>query len=196
MTPWLDTSSNRRVYVLHAQGSSDWPATPSWDGECFALFVATDRDLDIGSISARALEQGLAAVAAWGAGCEDVETAFDEAIVGDGSKVETIEDVILTTSHAEESLREALEFFLDAFVPRPAMRNDAVRGWSSRSAASHRTSRSCLWNAARSEARDVAVPVDDHRRSATTLMRWRERVPRGLAVARRAGAWGDPARAG
>jgi len=117
MTPWLDTSSNRRVYVLHAQGSSDWPATPSWDGECFALFVATDRDLDIGSISARALEQGLAAVAAWGAGCEDVETAFDEAIVGDGSKVETIEDVILTTSHAEESLREALEFFLDAFVP-------------------------------------------------------------------------------
>src|SRR5882672_10878830 len=115
MTLWFDTSSNRRVCVLHAHGSSDWPATPSWDGEYFALFVATDRDLDIGSIPARALEQGLAAVAVWGAGCQDVETAFDEAIVGDGSKVEAIENVILTTSHAEESLREALDFFLDVF---------------------------------------------------------------------------------
>ena len=117
MTRWFDTSSRRRVCVLHAHGSSDWPATPSWDGEHFALFVATDRDLDLGSIPARALEQGLAAVAAWGVGCEDVESAFDDAIVGDGSKVEDLDDVILTTSHAEESLREALEFFLGVFFP-------------------------------------------------------------------------------
>ena len=31
--------------------------------------------------------------------------------------MKTIEDVILTTSHAEESLREALEFFLDVYFP-------------------------------------------------------------------------------
>src|SRR5882672_12543984 len=107
MTLWFDTSSNRRVCVLHAHGSSDWPATPSWDGEYFALFVATDRDLDIGSIPARALEQGLAAVAAWGAGCQDVETAFDEADRRRRLQGRSHENVILTTSHAEDSLREA-----------------------------------------------------------------------------------------
>ena len=101
---------------------------PSWHSEYFALFVATDRHLDIGSMPARALEQGLAAVAAWGAGCQDVETAFDEAIVGDGPKVETIENVILTTSHAEESLREALEFFLDVFFPATRY-EERCRAW-------------------------------------------------------------------
>jgi hypothetical protein len=98
------------------------------DGEYFALFVATHRDLDIGSIPARALEQGLAAIAAWGAGCEYVETAFDEAIVGDGSKVEGIENVILTTSHAEELLREALEFFLDVLFPATSY-EERCRAW-------------------------------------------------------------------
>lgn len=128
MTRWFDTSSNRRVFVLRAHGSSDWPATPSWDSECFALFVATDRDVEIGSIPARALEQGLAAVAAWGTGCQDIETAFDAAIVGDGSKVETVEDVILTTSQAQESLREALQFFLDVFFPATSY-EERCRTW-------------------------------------------------------------------
>jgi hypothetical protein len=128
MTWWLDTSSSRCVCVLHAHGARDWPTTPSWDGEYFALFVATDRDLDIGSMPERALEQGLAAVAAWGVRCQDVETAFDEAIVGDGSKVETIENVILTTSHAEESLQDALEFFLGAFFPATSYK-EGCRAW-------------------------------------------------------------------
>jgi hypothetical protein len=128
MTSWLDTSSNRRVCVLRAHTSGDWPAAPAWNSEYFALFVATDRHLDIGSIPAQALEQGLAAVAAWGVGCQDVETAFDEAIVGDGSKVETIDNVILTTSHAEESLREALESFLDLFFPATDYK-ERCRAW-------------------------------------------------------------------
>lgn len=128
MTRWFDSSSNRRVCVVHAHGSSDWPATPPWNSECFALFVATDRDLDIGSIPARALEQGLATVAAWGAGCQDLETAFDEAIVGDGSRVETVENVILTTSHAKQSLREALEFFLDVLFPATGY-EERCRAW-------------------------------------------------------------------
>ncbi|HET8585486.1 MAG TPA: hypothetical protein VFM89_07085, partial [Casimicrobiaceae bacterium] len=100
----------------------------SWNSEYFALLVATDRDLDIGSIPARALEQGLAAVAAWGAGCQDVETAFDEAIVGDATRVETIENVILTTSHAERSLSGALDFFLDVFFPATSY-EERCRAW-------------------------------------------------------------------
>ena len=85
--------------------SIDSPTTP------FVLFVgadATSLSADmLYSVAAAVLANGAAYVAWWGPGCDRAEQIFDEAAVGDGSA--TPLDVI-TTSHADESIFDALEF--------------------------------------------------------------------------------------
>jgi hypothetical protein len=67
-------------------------------------------------LARQALARGLVFASAWGPGCELVEETFDE-VIAIARPAETPQDAVLTTSHADESLEEALEFFLEVATP-------------------------------------------------------------------------------
>jgi len=59
---------------------------------------------------------GLACLCAWGPDCERVHDLFDDAALEVGAALSG-DDTIMTTWHSDESLEEALRFFVeDAFV--------------------------------------------------------------------------------
>lgn len=119
MTRWKDLPSGRDVVVLDAETTRDWPGAPAWRSAKFCLLLLAEHVVDPGPLLARALPQGLVFASAWGPGCELVEESFDEEIAGDGERPEEPGSAILTTSHPDESLEEALEFFLEAVCPAP-----------------------------------------------------------------------------
>lgn len=116
---WLDAKSERHVWVINATSVADWPAEPPWTCSDFGLLFAAEHVVEIEQLAELALAQGLAIACAWGPGCSMIEDDFDEVIVGHGVD-ETAADVVLTTSHADESLGEAIDFFLDAALPARA----------------------------------------------------------------------------
>ncbi len=120
MTQWLDTQSKKHVWVIAAERIADWPTKRPWRSKGLGLLFVADHVFDVAPLAKRALRQGLAFVCVWGPGCVIAEETFDEAIVGDGTRKETEDDVVLTTSHADESLEEAVEFFLDTMSPSKA----------------------------------------------------------------------------
>ena len=83
------------------------------------MLLVADHTISIGSAAPVLVERGLAFVSAWGTDCARVETDFDTAIV-DRNPNETADNVILTTSHANDSLKEAVEFFVLVAQPAPA----------------------------------------------------------------------------
>ena len=113
---WRDPHSGRDVWLLQAAGVEEWPGELPWAAAGFALLFAADHAVDAESIAEDAVARGAAFVCTWGPGCSMVEETFDDAIASSGQP-ETKDDVVLTTSHAYESLEEALEFFLDAATP-------------------------------------------------------------------------------
>jgi hypothetical protein len=62
---------------------------------------------DMAEVAERLVEDGVAFVAAVGPDCEVVEEIVDETAVGDGS---TDHPFILTSSHPNETLQEAIAF--------------------------------------------------------------------------------------
>jgi hypothetical protein len=126
MSHWHDSKSGRELWVLDAESVDDWPELPPWTSPGFCLFFAAERVMNIDRLARRALDQGLAFACAWGPGCAMIEDDFDEVVVGDGSRPEATD--VLTTSHPDESLDEALEFFLDAVTPAPA-REPLCEAW-------------------------------------------------------------------
>jgi hypothetical protein len=119
MSHWLDVRSNRQVWVLDAQSVRDWPEAAPWSSKGFALLFAAEHVVDVEHLAERAIEQGLAFACAWGPGCSMIEDTFDDAVV-DSVRDETSDNALMTSSHADESLEETLEFFLDVVVPAPA----------------------------------------------------------------------------
>ncbi len=112
MSRWLDRRTGREVWILDAERAADWPAEAPWSSKKFGLLFAARHVVEIGAMARRALDQGMAFAAAWGPGCAMMEDAFDEAIVAQRPD-ETEHDAVFTTSHADESLEEALDFFLE-----------------------------------------------------------------------------------
>jgi hypothetical protein len=108
---WHDTESDRDVWVVELGSVDDWPAKTPWACAGFGLLVAAERVIDVAPLAETAVDQGVAVVCTWGPGCSMIEDMFDEAIVAKNPN-ETDKDVIITTSHADESLEEAIEFFL------------------------------------------------------------------------------------
>jgi hypothetical protein len=88
----------------------------------FGLFVALDaRSLDANKIAQLAgylLEKGLVYLCAWGPDCERVHDIFDEVAVQ--RDPEQNEPVIMTTWHSDETLQEALCFFVNSAFPDDA----------------------------------------------------------------------------
>ena len=54
----------------------------------------------------------------WGPDCNRVENLFDEAVVAKNPE-ETHKDVVITTAHRDESLRNAVWFFMNCAWPAP-----------------------------------------------------------------------------
>ena len=110
---------------LHVPSLGSWPATLPLDSPRFGLFLALDAcsisDHDLYAFAKLALNKGLAWVSAWGPDCGRVETAFDEAVVLTLPE-ETGDTVIMTTAHAQESLEEALGYFVLYATIGPAYR--------------------------------------------------------------------------
>jgi hypothetical protein len=104
---WLDVRSGRNVWVIER-----WPTERVWPSPHFALLVATDREIDAYPTAPQMLRLGLAAIEAWGPNCVGIERAFDRAV---RDHEETVENVLLTTSHPGDPFATSLEWFLDIF---------------------------------------------------------------------------------
>jgi hypothetical protein len=121
------TANERSLFVLELKRLDDWPDV--LDVGRFVLCIAADaRGLDFEALqefAARVLAQGAVYICAWGQESGRVETAFD--LESMQMPLPTEDDVVMTTDHAGESLREAIWFSLavawpsDGFLP--------VRSW-------------------------------------------------------------------
>ena len=68
--------------------------------------------------------RGAVYVCAWGQGCQGLEDAVDQAAVEEELASETERPAIMTTSHADETLGEALEFLSRCAFPDEAYVSD------------------------------------------------------------------------
>lgn len=86
----------------------------------FGLLLAMDASkIDsktIGDAADRILAGGLVYLCAWGSDCERVHDIFDESALDINDEL-TGDDVIMTTSHKDEPLREAVWYFVHAAFP-------------------------------------------------------------------------------
>jgi hypothetical protein len=74
-----------------------------------AMSIESER---IGSVAEKILRKGLVYLSAWGPDCERVHDIFDEVEIG--RDPEQGKPVVMTTWHADESLEEAVWFFVNA----------------------------------------------------------------------------------
>jgi hypothetical protein len=98
------------------------------------LFVAADvSKTSVGALSDfadAALTRGMVYFCAWGPGSERFEDVVDQTVVGDGSDEGPYEgpgryDVIMTTSHLNDTLDEALDFFVSWAIPTEGFAPDS-----------------------------------------------------------------------
>ena len=80
----------------------------------------TETTQDVSEWAIRALEQGLVYVCAWGEGCDVVEDAVDWAFIVKPDSAER--PIVLTTSHADETVADAVDFFAHDAKPVGAYR--------------------------------------------------------------------------
>jgi hypothetical protein len=118
MSLWRDPRTAHEVVVVDAETTRDWPSVAPWSSAKFCLLLLAEHVVDASALAEHALDQGLVFASVWGPGCEMMEDTFDEAIVS-GQREGPAETTILTSSHADESIEETLEFFLDAVRPAP-----------------------------------------------------------------------------
>ena len=115
--------SDRHLYSLPLGSFAEWPDELPLASRHFVLFIAGGArgtaDRVILQTARRALDQGLAYLCAWGPDCRRVESRFDQAIIARNPE-EHADSVVMTTSHAEESLEDAARFFLNAAWPAAA----------------------------------------------------------------------------
>jgi len=122
---------NRELLVLDAATVADaTEAVPPATGH-FAVFLAWDAlSASTDAISELAVElhnRGLAYLCAWGPGCERVHDIFDEVEVQlEASR--PADSVVMTTWHAEDTIEDALWFFLYNSFPDPAYQDSCSRG--------------------------------------------------------------------
>jgi hypothetical protein len=109
----------RRAFLGYAQDLDEISELEPPSGGRFLLFLGADTSEAsadaLFSFACSMLDRGAVYVLAWGQGCERVEEIFDEAIVH--RDLEGVEPVIMTTSHTEDSIMEALEFATTVAIP-------------------------------------------------------------------------------
>jgi hypothetical protein len=110
----------RTVFLCPAESIGDLPEKIKASSAYFGLLIAMDASgikkqeiLEAGAILA---EKGLAYLCAWGPDCERVHDLFDAAVEKKNGEL-TGDDVVMTTWHVNETLIEAMWFFLHGAFP-------------------------------------------------------------------------------
>jgi hypothetical protein len=125
---------SKKKFAVVEVGELQWPATLEVPSRRFRLHVAADvRDANrqaISDFAFSALTRGMVYFCSWGPGCERFHDIVDEVILGDDIGEQRFagpssSDVIMTTSHAKESLEEAIDFFLTCAVPTDGFAADS-----------------------------------------------------------------------
>jgi hypothetical protein len=113
----------RDLYVGRVVRVDEWPAKLALLREPFVAFTALDArrltNAQLGEFASKLLIQGCVYACAWGPDSGRVETAFDLAAVEANLAGQPfVADVVMTTSHEDESLDDALWFSVfTAFPP-------------------------------------------------------------------------------
>jgi hypothetical protein len=115
-------------FVIVETPSLTWPADLQIFSKYFRLFVAADsisasRD-QIAAFVGDALMNGMVYCCSWGAGCERLHDIVDKVWVAGESGSQrlarpTTDDTVMTTWHEDETLEDALEFFVRSALPTP-----------------------------------------------------------------------------
>jgi hypothetical protein len=111
-----DQTTRKRFHALHLSTLDQWPATLTGVAPSFGLLLACDAEHAaprvLADVAEKAITSGVCYVVAWGAGCEKTHDAFDETYAL--RKLEQPDlPPIMTTWHADDSLDEALWYFVD-----------------------------------------------------------------------------------
>jgi hypothetical protein len=103
----------REVFVLSLPAVTSTPFLKLSSPQ-FACLVACDSTALDGpqlvALGRWLINQGASYVCAWGPGCQDMEDAVDQAAVEIEMENGAERPVVMTTSHPDDSLEEALEF--------------------------------------------------------------------------------------
>ena len=98
---------------------------------CFLAWNAVEMSpASTRSMMEKLLRLGCAYLCCWGHDCERRHDTMDDVIVGDGTSLWQDYDT-MTTWHAEESLEDALDYFLDLASPTDCTWSRFAGPWSS-----------------------------------------------------------------
>ena len=114
-----DRSSGRDLLFLQASSPMSLTAfrAPSRHFVSLLVWDSVEESVEtVSRVGEQLLESGCAYLCAWGEGCERVHDIFDEVFVGSNPN-SAGDSVVMTTWHAQESLAEALWFFLRSAFP-------------------------------------------------------------------------------
>ena len=118
-----DNYPAKTVSLCMADSCQELPPLIRTGGKHFVLFLAIDaRNVSpevIDPVADSLLNQGMAYVCVWGPDCERVHDSIDHAVLKRNPD-ETDADVVITTWHVEDSLEEAVWFFLYSAWPASA----------------------------------------------------------------------------
>jgi hypothetical protein len=118
--------SNQKPFLVLRLDSLKWPRDIQIPVKRFRLFVAADAshaNVDaLSDFALSALQAGMVYFCSWGPDCERFHDIVDEVAVEDaiGERLyvgKHPSDVIMTTSHDDEPLEEALYFFTNCTCP-------------------------------------------------------------------------------
>ena len=132
----LPDRPTKTVFLTACDSISELPHKIGPTSKYFGLLLAADtRGVDpsfIDDIAAQLLEAGLVYLCAWGPDCEHLHDIFDEANLArelDGNTSSNrSDDVVMTTWHKDESLKDALHFFVHSAFATEAYASEC-RDW-------------------------------------------------------------------
>jgi hypothetical protein len=118
-----DSTSERRLFLLELASLSELPAPFALPSKHFTCLLALDATSaspgELARLASGLLGAGAVYVCAWGPDCERVQQLFDDAIlVHEPSQANEFH--VMTTSHADRPIEEALCFLLRSAYPSDA----------------------------------------------------------------------------
>lgn len=113
---------SRDLFLTSLRSWDDWPGQLQLPSQHFCLLVVGDArgvsDEPLGRFAIIVLDRGCVYVCAWGPDCERVEASFDREWAHRASATDP--PVVLTVSHPDEALDEALDFITEVAWPNDA----------------------------------------------------------------------------
>jgi hypothetical protein len=113
----------RDLFAMSVSSPEDFPARLTLSSPRFACLLAWDASAasadSIGALARKLLDAGAVYICSWGPDCERVHDIIDEEEVGPNPPP-TIDRVVMTTWHSDESLEEAILYVLFNSAPDDA----------------------------------------------------------------------------